>query len=82
MLALVVGFLKLIVGLSAFVLSLLAVFLFILAFPVLFTVSVAGGIFLLLLAFLFSPFGIALIIGGLLVSLQGLYSAVRGFLFS
>ncbi len=81
-LAVVVGILKLIVGLSAFVLKLLAVIFLIAAFPVLFTVSVAGGIVLLVLAFLISPIGIVLVVTGLLGELQKLFGAVHGFMIS
>ncbi|MBQ3391440.1 MAG: succinate dehydrogenase [Clostridia bacterium] len=81
-LAVVVGILKLIVGLSAFVLKLLAVFFLIAAFPVLFTVSVAGGIVLLVLAFLISPIGVVLVVTGLLGGLQKLFGAVHSFMIS
>ena len=81
-LAILVGILKIIVGLSAFVLKLLALFFLIAAFPVLFTVSVVGGIFLLVLAFLVSPIGIVLVVTGLLGSLQKLFGAMHGFMIS
>ncbi|MBQ6000150.1 MAG: succinate dehydrogenase [Clostridia bacterium] len=81
-LAVIVGILKLIVGLSAFVLKLLAVIFLIAAFPVLFTVSVAGGIVLLVLAFLISPIGVVLVVTGLLGGLQKLFGAVHGFMIS
>ena len=79
LLAVVVGVLKLIVGLSSLVLGLFAALL--LAFPVLFSMSVAGGLVLIVLAFLISPIGIALVVGGLLACLQGLYTSLRRFLF-
>lgn len=43
--------------------------------------SVAGGLVLIVLAFLISPIGIALVVGGLLACLQGLYTSLRRFLF-
>ena len=82
LLAIVVGLLKLIVGLSTFVLGLLAALLLLLAFPMLFSLSVAGGLVLIVLAFLISPIGIALVVGGLLACLQGLYTPLRRFLLS
>lgn len=80
LLAVVVGVLKLIVGLSSLVLGLFAALL-LMAFPVLFSMSVAGGLVLIVLAFLISPIGIALVVGGLLACLQGLYTSLRRFLF-
>ena len=81
LLAVVVGVLKLIVGLSSLVLGLFAALLLLMAFPVLFSMSVAGGLVLIVLAFLISPIGIALVVGGLLGCLQGLYTSLRRFLF-
>ena len=62
LLAVVVGVLKLIVGLSSLVLGLFAALLLLMAFPVLFSMSVAGGLVLIVLAFLISPIGIALVV--------------------
>lgn len=71
LLAVVVGVLKLIVGLSSLVLGLFAALLLLMAFPVLFSMSVAGGLVLIVLAFLISPIGIALVVGGLLALSAG-----------
>ena len=81
LLAIVVGLLKLIVGLSTFVLGLLAALLLLLAFPMLFSLSVAGGLVLIVLAFLISPSDRPGC-GRLLACLQGLYTSLRRFLLS